>query len=66
MGNFKRFTGFAFAPFLIGMIGLFSLMERPRFAAIHTVDVVQLLASGACFGVALAGLIQVFRGQPAV
>lgn len=64
MGNLQRFTGFAFAPFLVGMIGLFTLMERPRFAAIHTVDVVQLLASGACFGVALTGLIKAFRGQP--
>jgi len=61
MGNFKRLTGFSFAPLFVGMIGLFSLMQKPRFAAIHTVDVVQLLASGACFGVALAGIIIALR-----
>ncbi len=63
MRNLKRFAGFSFAPFIIGMIGLFSLIERPRFAAIHTVDVLQLLASGACFGVALTGLLIAFRGR---
>ncbi|MGC1483016.1 MAG: hypothetical protein WA789_04415 [Candidatus Acidiferrum sp.] len=63
MANLKRLTSFSFAPFMIGMIGLFSLMERPRFAAIHTVDALQLLASGACFGVAFVGLIMAFRGQ---
>ncbi|MGB2593118.1 MAG: hypothetical protein WBG02_10995 [Candidatus Acidiferrum sp.] len=63
MTKLKRITGFAFAPFLIGMIGLFNLMERPRFASIHTVDVVQLLASGACFGVAFAGVIATLRSE---
>ena len=64
MGNLKRITGFAFAPLFVGLIGLFNLMQKPRFAAIHTVDVVQLLASGACFGVALAALIIAFRRPP--
>lgn len=63
MTKLKRFTGFAFAPSLIGLIGLFNLMERPRFTAIHTVDVAQLLASGACFGVALAGVIAALRSE---
>lgn len=40
-------------PLLVGAIGLNTLMQRPRFAEIHTVDVVQLLGSGVCFGVAL-------------
>lgn len=41
----------AIVPILIGIIGLMPLMRNSRFAAYHTVDVLQLLASGACFGV---------------
>ena len=42
---------------IVGLIGVFSLTERPRFQGYHTVDVVQLVASGMCFGVALARLL---------
>lgn len=38
---------------LIGLFGLTIVMRHPRFAAFHTVDVLQLLASGACFGVGI-------------
>lgn len=63
MGKVKQITGYAFAPFFIGLIGFFNLTQRPRFAAIHTVDVVQLLASGACFGAAFAGAIAALRSR---
>jgi hypothetical protein len=49
------------ASFFVGLIGLFALMQRPRFASYYTVDVVQLLATGMCFGVALAALIGLVR-----
>jgi len=39
---------------LIGSIGLINLTQRPRFANFHTVDVLQLLGTGMCYGVALA------------
>lgn len=61
MGKLKRFNGFAFTPFFIGLIGLLSLMQRPRFALIHSVDVLQLLACGMCLGMALAGVIVAIR-----
>ena len=48
-------------PFILGLFGLFNLMGRPRFATFHTVDVLQLVASGACFGVALAALLVILR-----
>jgi hypothetical protein len=48
-------------PFLIGASGFFDLTQRPRFASFHTVDVIQLLASGMCFGIALTGLIDFLR-----
>jgi hypothetical protein len=48
-------------PLLIGMFGVFDLTQRPRFANFHTVDIVQLLASGMCFGIALTALIEFVR-----
>jgi hypothetical protein len=53
------------APLVVGLIGFFTLLQRPRFADIHTVDVVQLLASGMCFGVALAFLVFWLRNRTA-
>ncbi len=51
------------APLLVGLIGLLNLMQRPRFASIHTVDVLQLIVSGMCFGVALSGVFALIRGR---
>lgn len=50
-----------FVPLFIGLVGFFDLTQRPRFASIHAVDVVQLLACGMCFGIALTGLIEFLR-----
>ena len=52
-----------FAPLLLGLMGFFNASRNPRFASIHTVDVLQLLASGMCFGIALAALIGRFRAN---
>lgn len=43
-------------PLLAGVPGLVHLMSEPRFDTIRTVDVVQLLGSGMCFGVALTAI----------
>ena len=56
---------FPFAAVFVGLIGLFTLVERPRFQMYHSVDVLQLVVSGMCFGVALAWVIARFRGKPA-
>lgn len=53
------------ALFVIGLVGLVNLMGRPRFQSFHTVDVLQLLATGMCFGVALALLFAILRGSRA-
>jgi hypothetical protein len=49
---------------LIGSIGFINLTQRPRFANFHTVDVLQLLGTGMCYGVALA-LIGTLRKRSA-
>ncbi|MGA3211913.1 MAG: hypothetical protein ABSD20_11455 [Terriglobales bacterium] len=46
---------------IAGLVGLMNLMRKPRFASFHNVDVLQLLASGMCFGLALAGLLAWWR-----
>jgi hypothetical protein len=53
----------AFVPLIVGLIGLFNVVRQPRFEAIHTVDFVQMVASGMCFGVALVAVIAFFRGS---
>jgi hypothetical protein len=50
-------------PLIVGAIGFINLTQRPRFAAYHNVDVLQLLATGMCFGVALSGLVMWARNR---
>jgi hypothetical protein len=64
VSNGIRLVPRAFVPLLVvGFIGLYNVAHHPRFEAIHTVDVVQLVASGVCFGVALVGVVAFFRGS---
>jgi hypothetical protein len=46
---------------LFGVIGLGNVMRQPRFQSFHNVDVLQLLVSGMCFGVALSALFALLR-----
>jgi hypothetical protein len=50
---------------IIGIIGIFQLNEAHRLDAFRTVDVVQLVASGMCFGVTLMWVIQGIRDKTA-
>jgi hypothetical protein len=65
MFNRKVVVSAVFMPIIIGSAGLVNLMHQPRFEAYRTVDVVQLLGSGLCFGVALVALIALLRGPRA-
>lgn len=65
MLNRRGHWGAIVAPLVVGLIGFFTLTQRPRFADIHTVDVIQLLASGMCFGVALGALTVWIRNRSA-
>jgi hypothetical protein len=54
-----------FVPLFAGMMGFgafFNAVNSPSFAAIRAIDVVRLIAAGACWGVAFAGLVVAFRG----
>jgi hypothetical protein len=50
-------------PLLFGLLSLFNMVGKPSFTTIRGVDVVQLMATGMCFGVALATLV-VFVRRP--
>jgi hypothetical protein len=58
----KSLVSAVFVPLLIGLIGLMNLMHQPRFASFRNVDVLQLIASGMCFGLALFALLLLMRG----
>ena len=49
-------------PLLFGLLGLFNIVGKPRFAAVHGADLLQLIGIGMCFGVALVTLVVFFRG----
>lgn len=46
---------------IVGSIALATLARNPRFASFHAVDVLTLLGSGMCFGVALTGLFGLLK-----
>ena len=65
MSNRRTFASKVFVPLFIASMGLaaFSnMVSSPRFATFHTIDVVRLIASGMCFGAALAALLIFFGG----
>ena len=46
---------------VVGITSLTSVSGRPRFSGYATVDVLELLASGMCFGIALVGIVRALR-----
>jgi membrane associated rhomboid family serine protease len=43
---------------ILGVVALMNVVRNPRFEVFHTVDVLSLIASGLCFGVALALILR--------
>lgn len=60
MSNRRRLAPFL-VPLLFGLVSLFNIVGNPRFATFRAVDVVQLIATGMCFGAALASLVMILR-----
>ena len=61
MSNRRKLVPF-WVPLLFGLMGLVNIIGNPRLATLHGSDVVQLIAVGMCFGVALATLVVFVRG----
>jgi len=51
-----------FIPLLIGVIGFYRVTQSANFEVYRSVDIVQFLGSGMCFGVTLVGIIFTLRG----
>ena len=60
MNNRRKLVPF-WVPLLFGLLSLSSMISRPRFATFRATDVIQLIGTGVCFGVALATLVVFFR-----
>ena len=61
MSNWRRFVPIFLVVF-IGLTNLNSVASKPRFQTFQTIDVVQLIATGMCFGAAVCLLVLFFRG----
>ena len=46
---------------VFGVVALMNVARNPRFEAFHTVDILGLMASGLCFGVAFALFLRGLR-----
>ena len=67
MTDRRKLAPKVFVPLFIASMGLAAftnVASSPRFATFHTIDVVRLIASGMCFGAALAALLIFFFGGP--
>ena len=66
MRNRRTFPPKVFVPLFIAAMGFAAFANMagsPRFATFQTIDVVRLIASGMCFGAALAALLIFFVGS---
>jgi hypothetical protein len=57
MSNRKRLLVVFIIPLYFGLLGFYRVTQSPQFESYRTMDVVQLLLSGAGLGVALTGLL---------
>ena len=66
MNNRRKPAPKVFVPLFIASMGLVAfsnVASSPRFASFQSIDVVRLIASGMCFGAALAALLIFFGGS---
>ncbi len=56
-------VGLILLPLFFGSAAFMNIMSDPRFQDIRNLDVVRLIAIGACWGVAAAGLALLLRSK---
>ena len=61
MSNWRKLAPI-FSVLIIGLINLYNVAGNPRFQAFRTIDVVRLILTGMCLGLALGLLVMFFRG----
>lgn len=50
-------------PLVVGITGLMTVLARPRASGYATVDILELVAAGMCFGIAIVAVAQALRGN---
>ena len=65
MRNRRAAVSISFLLASVGLMGLYRVTSEPRFDQLRTVDVVQLIGTGMCFGAALVmlGMFLFDRGR---
>ena len=63
MPDTRSMTRRAAVALMVGLIGIVPLLDRPRLHTMHTVDLLTLIGSGMCFGVALTLFIFAFKSN---
>ena len=64
MRDRRRFVRIFFVLLAFGLGNFVRMLGKPSFAMIRTVDVVQLIGTGMCFGGAIVALVLFFRSSP--
>jgi uncharacterized protein YoaH (UPF0181 family) len=52
-------------PLIVGITALMTVLARQRAAQYATVDILEFVAAGMCFGAAIVALARVIRGRDA-
>ena len=50
-------------PLIVGITGLMTVLARPRASAFAAVDILELVAAGMCFGIAIVAVAKALRGN---
>jgi hypothetical protein len=64
MSERRKFVRMFFIALVFGLFSFMTILTRPSFAAIRTVDVIHLIGVGMCLGAALVALILFVRSSP--
>jgi len=63
MNNRRRFSRIFFVLIFFGVMNLLHMISSPSWANIRGVDVVRLIGTGMCFGVAIVSFVVYFRDR---
>ena len=65
MSDRRRFGRVFFVLLVFGLVSFFRMLGKPSLETIRTVDVVQLIGTGMCFGAAIVALVLFLRSPRA-
>ena len=63
MSDRRKFVRMFFIALAFGLVSFITILGRPSFETIRTVDVVHLIGTGMCFGAAIVALALFLRSR---